>query len=159
MNAANFDFSPFPIKASEFPAGVLNHMEHGIIALLCDLRVAAGVPFIPSPIRGAHIRDSGNSQHSIKGGTRLSTATDFYVSWKSARAVYDLLLADPRVKGLGIYTDMMLYGVQGDMCMFHIDTRPNQLRWVGWRPDTKTPLRYVYNQAEMDRILTERAKW
>lgn len=160
MRASELDFNTIKnFLAHEWPEGVLEHMEADVIRVLQSIRFAAGYPVIPSPVPGAHVRHSySGSRHSTKNGTRLSDATDFYCEWPHAQRVWHTILGHPGVGGAGIYTDMMLRGTEGDACMFHIDLRPTRVVWVAWRQDRNSPMNYVYDKAEQQRILQERGK-
>ena len=153
------------IRQSEFPAGVLEHMDARIIQALSHLRTVVGKPLYPSPVFGAHIRHSiSNSRHSTRNGNRLADATDFFVAWEDAWAYLEAAEAHPDINGIGIYTDMLFGpGAEGTWAMIHIDCRPadSKLDWVGWREDRFHKLKYVYKQnsvAEYNRILNTRGK-
>lgn len=137
------------ISPNEFPAGVLDHMDAQVILVLSDLREDVGLPLMPSPIYGAHVRQTGGSRHSIDGGSRLSDATDFFCSWGAAWKYLDAARRHPQIGGIGIYTDMLfnprgLTPNEGDWAMIHIDLRPAHLEWVGWREDRSKPTQYIY---------------
>ena len=154
------------ISPNEFPAGVLDHMDAQVILVLSDLREDVGLPLMPSPIYGAHVRQTGGSRHSIDGGSRLSDATDFFCSWGAAWKYLDAARRHPQIGGIGIYTDMLfnprgLTPNEGDWAMIHIDLRPAHLEWVGWREDRNSKLKYVSLQndpLDYHRILAERGK-
>jgi hypothetical protein len=138
-------------------------MDARVIMALIDAREAlpASHAFTPSPVPEGHVRLTGNpaSRH-YAGNGRLSDATDFFVAWPHA---WDVLteLQGQHYGGIGIYTDMMLRGVPGDYCMFHIDLRPNRLLWVGWRDGRDQPTQYVYHNRDpltYHRLLAERGK-
>lgn len=133
------------LQPEEWPEGVLSEIEASVILVLSQLRTSSGVPFFPSPVAGAHVRAEGASQHSTQGGERLSRATDFYVHWHNADHVLEIARRHPAVGGLGIYDSLMLQGTPGDYCMFHIDTRPQRVPWVG---HGREPIEYVLQANE-----------
>lgn len=153
------------ITQSEFPAGVLEHMNANVIIALSDIRTEVGRPLFPSPVAGAHVRHTNTgSRHSTRNGQRLSDATDFFVAWEDAWAYLEAIERHPNINGVGIYTDMLFRaGPEGTWAMFHIDTRPadQKLDWVGWRETRNHSMKYVYKQqrlAEYNHILNTRGK-
>lgn len=147
-------FSP-----TEWPAGVLEHMDARVIQALVRIRntLPRDASFIPSPVPEAHVRHRARSpgtlngdRHSTDLGRRLVDATDFFVDWRWAWAAWEAILADPEVGGAGIYTDMIFGGTPRGRCMFHIDCRPNRVMWVGWRdaPVAGVPLKYTFWHSE-----------
>lgn len=153
------------ISQHEFPSGVLEHLDAGVVLALSHLRTTVGKPLYPSPIYGAHVRHRvSNSRHSTRDGRRLADATDFFVAWEDAWAYLEAAELHPEVNGVGIYTDMLFRsGPEGTWAMIHIDTRPaeRKLDWVGWRENKFHKLKYVYKQhdvAEYNRILNTRGK-
>lgn len=129
------------LNPSEWPGDVLQHMTETVILALSDLRTSTGVPMIPSPVEGAHVRQREcASRHCTQGG-RLSDATDFFVAWQHAPRVLLHAAHQGSIGGLGIYDRLMLRGTPGDFCMFHIDTRTQPVRWVG---HGREPVEYVY---------------
>lgn len=147
----------------EWPAGVLENMNATVILALSKARqaVPASHRMDPSPVPGSHVRKSGTSRHSTFGG-RLSDATDFFTDWAHAWDVHAALQRIPEIGGIGFYTDMMYRGTEGDRAMFHIDTRPERLNWVGWRTDRHSPTVYVYQHRDPLRyhhILATRGKY
>jgi len=165
-NAADKDWKGLitpRLSKDEWPEGTLERMNFRIIQLLSELRVLSGVPFFPSPVAGAHVRESGNSRHSTKEGLRLSDATDFFCAWEGAEIVLRKAKRIYGIGGIGIYTDAIFRdSSEGTWCLFHIDARPERLEWVGWRESVKHKTQYVYshtNPREYHRILAERARW
>lgn len=137
------------LRPEEWPDGVLKQMDAKVIMQLSMLREKTNVPMTPSPVAGAHVRETGNSQHSTQEGTRLSTATDFFVGWINAATVLHEAMAQQGIGGVGIYDKLMLQGTPGDFCMFHIDTRSDDIWWVGTGRD---PIEYVYAHQDPDRF-------
>ena len=130
------------LSRDEWPGDVLDHMTETVILALSDLRKTSGVAMIPSPVEGAHVRHRDcPSRHCTRNGSRLSDATDFFVQWQHAPRVLMCAMHQGSIGGLGIYDRMMLRGVPGDFCMFHIDTRTSPARWVG---HGREPVEYVY---------------
>lgn len=165
MRAAELNWSNIRrLSPTEWPRGVLEHMGARVILALSDARDALppSHAFMPSPVVGGHVRTTGNTANRhYAGNGRLSDATDFFVAWPHAWDVLTELQRHPNIGGIGIYTDMMLRGVPGDYCMFHIDMRPNRLLWVGWRESREQPTQYVYHNSAprmYHRLLYERGK-
>ena len=151
MRASEIPFGKYTRRFSptEWPEGVLDRMNPSVLFALFALRerMPPGAAFFPSPLPGAHVRDSGTSRHSIAGG-RLSDATDFFVEWSWAFRVWMEAIRMDEIGGLGIYTDMV-WKQPGRFAMFHIDTRPDQTLWLGWREGgVGTALEYVYFDKE-----------
>lgn len=149
------------LQKGEWPDGALARMNIRIIELMSELRERSGVAMFPSPVLGAHVRDSGSSRHATEG--RLSDATDFFCSWEGASRVLQEARRIYGIGGIGIYTDMIFRGQpEGVWCMFHIDARPERLEWVGWRESGKHTTQYVYfnsDPAGYHKVLAERARW
>ena len=163
MRASELNWQEIPnFSPGEWPAGVLEQMDARVIQVLAAVRqrLPRTHRMDPSPVPGAHVRATGTSRHSTQGG-RLSDATDFFMDWQHAWDALIALQAEPRIGGLGIYTDMMWSGREGDRCMFHIDTRPERVEWVAWRVSRDTPTVYV-NKArdplEYHRIIASRGQ-
>src|SRR5690554_1413737 len=105
MDAMTLNFSGTRFSPEEWPKdgsgrSVLEKMDASVIKALFELRES--VPddcFItPSPLVRAHIRnESTGSRHSLRGGTRLSDATDFYVPRKYANIVWLKALNNPNI--------------------------------------------------------------
>lgn len=150
------------ITKEEFPEGVLDWLDFEVIKVLALLRAKTAVPLMPSPVAGAHVRQVGTSQHSTKGGTRLSQGTDFFVRWKHAAHVLETARSIPEIGGLGFYTDMIYRGKENTYAMFHIDLRKDRIEWLGWREDRNAPTRYVYlgrYPKQYHKLLNDRARW
>ena len=130
------------LKADEWPEGVLDNMDEGIILAMSELRGVTGAPMWPSPIPRAHVRKSGNSMHSTKEGTRLSMATDFFIHWHDFLNVYTQAIRHPEIAGVGFYNAMRFRSEEpGEWCMVHIDLREDDLWWIG---AGREPVDYVY---------------
>ena len=131
-------FSP-----GEWPVGVLDQMDSGVIFALDTVRNEAGVIMRPSPVPEAHVRDSGASRHSTQGGTRLSDATDVFVwdSWEDALKVWQEAQRVPELGGIGIYVNRK-WGEP--MPMLHFDCRPDRLLWVCRTNPTTGKDQYIY---------------
>ena len=85
------------------PNGVLDHIDSRVITALLAGRQICGVPFIPSPVFGAHVRFDGSktSQHYAMG--RLSTGTDFFCAHNSdAHGILNDLQRVPDINGIGV---------------------------------------------------------
>lgn len=117
-------FSP-----GEWPGGVLEQMNPSIIYALSAARNDSGVPVMPSPVAGAHVRQHGTSRHSTMGGSRLSDATDVFVpgGWAQAVALWQAAQRVPEIGGIGIYANKRWVR---PMPMLHLDTRKDRLLWV-----------------------------
>lgn len=165
MRASDLDWTAIArFTPSEWPAGVLDQMSARVILALDSARNALpeSHQLRPSPVAGAHVRLTGTSRHSTRNGQRLSDATDFFCDWSHAARVLQALRRVPEIGGIGIYTDMVWGGVDGDRCMFHIDCRPDRLEWVGWRQSRRDAIQYVYLSHEPARyhaILSQRGGW
>jgi len=149
MKASELDWSSkvHPnLSRDEWPGDVLEHMTETVILAQSDLRKSSGVPMIPSPVEGAHVRHREcSSRHCTRNGKRLSDATDFFVRWEHAPRVLLYATHQGSIGGLGIYDRMMLRGTPGDFCMFHIDTRNDRVCWVG---HGREPVEYVYSHED-----------
>lgn len=152
------------LTPGEWPAGVLERMDGRVIEALSDIRKALPDPYaiIPSPVGGAHVRTSGSvlSRHYVGDG-RLADATDFFMQWDHVWLALQVAQQHPDIGGIGIYTDAMLRGQEGDYAMVHIDLRPQRLQWVAWRQDRDHPTEYVYlltDPLRYHRILAERGR-
>lgn len=148
LNFKGQRFSPNEWPTDENGECVLSRMNASVIEALFDLRQS--VPddcFItPSPLVGAHIRTaSTGSRHSLRGGVRLSDATDFYVPRRYAHLVWLKALSNPNIGGVGIYQHSFLNGNLNDYTLFHIDTRPQEEAtcWVGARNNRNEPFTYI----------------
>ena len=164
QTAADLNWNQIPrFSPNEFPPGVLTRMDPSVILTLSDIRTALpdNAFITPSPVPGAHVRDRGTIRHGTDHGRRLSNATDFFMDWGHAWAAWQVILANPNVGGAGIYPDMLWGGQQGARCMFHIDTMPQRMVWVGYRLTPSDSTRYVYLHHEplkFHKIIAERAK-
>lgn len=163
MKASELDWSKLPnFSAGEWPTGVLEHMDARVIEALQRGRAKLPAQFAmhPSPLPRAHVRDTGDSQHSTQGGTRLSTATDFFMKWDTVWDAWAVFLADPEVGGVGIYVDTWLGDDSITRPMLHVDARPERLMWVCWRKGGKDGrIVYTYHHQEprlFHRMLAER---
>ena len=136
------------LSPHEWPDGALEWMAPRVILELSSLRKQAGVPMYPSPVLGAHVRHrtrraGDGDRHATDNGSRLSDATDFFVRWGDAPAVYRLAQAIPGIRGIGIYDAMMLRGTPGDFCMFHIDAPDEHAGRALWVGHGREPVEYV----------------
>lgn len=165
MKASDLDWGEVPnFSLHEWPSGVLDQMDARVIRALANARLALppSHKLNPSPVAAAHVRATGASRHSTQGGHRLSDATDFFCDWAHASRTLQSLRRTPEIGGIGIYTDMIFSGKEGDRCMFHIDCRPERLEWVGWRQSRRDPINYVYlagDPIEYHLVLAERGRW
>lgn len=162
------------LSQGEWPQGVLEYVAADLILAVSDLRDEVGLPIIPSPLQGGHIRFQprrpGNFNgdcHSVDQANPLSTAGDFFCTWEAAWKYLTAAEQHPKIKGIGVYTDMVFRtGVEGDYAMLHFDLRDTPhpypfLQWVGWREHRQAPMQYVYKQFDpvgYHRILSVRAK-
>lgn len=114
------------LQPHEWPDGVIDQMSPRILMTAVRLRQDSGVTMIPSPIPEAHVRQSGGSRHSTKGGLRLSDATDFFIPSRPDAIIRLLQAAQriPEIGGLGIYWDTK------PSVMIHIDGRPERIEWL-----------------------------
>lgn len=131
----------------EWPGDVLDHMTRSIVITAQEVRSESGVPMIPSPVEGAHVRfEDGTSRHAVgvSGTLRKSDATDLYLVdnadagklWQAAQRVNS-------VGGFGLYFDTVYDGEP--RVMFHIDNRNPRLLWVCPARDRATQKRtYIY---------------
>lgn len=134
-------------SASEWPGNVIDVMAPRLFHMaLFPLRIACGFAMWPSAFESAHVRPSGDSRHSTKGGTRLSDATDMHVrTYAQLMRVFMEALAIPAIGGIGLYFDT-------NTPMFHIDTRPERLVWI--RVDGE----YIYLNNDPIRFFIELGK-
>ena len=141
-------------KASEWPGRVTRKMEPSLFHELFSLRneVPDWCGMIPSPLAEAHVRAEGSSRHSTKGNTRLSDATDLFVSWKALWPIFNEAQRHS-FGGIGLYLDTHLGGK--DMPMIHLDMRSDRLIWVRYKG-----VYYYYNNdpIEFFRILSTYGK-
>ena len=158
----------------EWPEGVLEHVAADLILAVSELRTEVGLPIIPSPLQGGHVRFSPRSPghfngdcHSVDKENPLSTAGDFFCTWEAAWRYLAAAEKHPKIKGIGVYTDMVFRtSTEGDYAMLHFDLRDTPhpysfLQWVGWRENRKAPMQYVYKQFDpvtYHHILSIRAK-
>ena len=140
------------LKPDEWPENVLDHLEARTVLTLSELREDVKRPAFPSPVYGAHVRHrvrspgaSNGDRHATDDDRRLSDATDFFVHWRDAQAYFRAVQRHPKIGGNGVYNRMMLRGTPGDFCMFHVDSRPERVNWVG---DGREPVIYVMETAE-----------
>ncbi|WP_019024095.1 MULTISPECIES: hypothetical protein [unclassified Thioalkalivibrio] len=157
-------FSPWEWPRGEEEGGPLEYQDAGLILLVSEVRqsLPSTHRMDPHPLVGGHWRPSGRSRHSIEGrNPALSDAIDLYMDWAFVWDAWAAFQRHPDVGAVGIYTDQMYSGTEGDRAMLHIDLRPERLLWVGWRPNRNHPLRYVYHHTdplEFHRLLAYRAK-
>jgi hypothetical protein len=114
------------LQPTEWPTGTIEKMDPKILNAAIDLRIESGVSMTPSPIYKGHVRQNGNSRHSIKEGKRLSDATDFFVK-SDVKSIYRIIQSIkniPEIRGWGVYFDTK------PSVMFHIDCRPDCLNWL-----------------------------
>lgn len=112
-------------KKEDWPEGAVDQMEERLFNdILFPLRQISRVPMWPSSLLGAHIRESGNSRHSTKGGTRKSDATDMHVgNYVRMMMVYNAAQTIDAIGGIGVYFNT-------NTPMFHVDGREDRLIWV-----------------------------
>ena len=138
MKAIDIKDWPKQFTVNDWPNGVLEKMDGNLLTeCLFPLRQNSGVPMWPSSLYGAHIRETGKSQHSIEGG-RLATATDMHVS-TIERMIKVMSIADamPSIAGIGIYFDTKTP-------MIHIDSRETPLMWLCYKEKGKRI--YLYRE-------------
>jgi hypothetical protein len=114
------------LQPTEWPNGTIEKMDPKILKAAIALRTESGIPMTPSPIYKGHVRQNGNSRHSIKEGKRLSDATDFFVK-SDVKSIYKIIQSISTVleiRGWGVYFDTK------PSVMFHIDCRPDCLEWI-----------------------------
>ena len=153
MNALELNFKGKKFSPEEWPTdangkSVLASMSPDVIKALFELRES--VPddcfIIPSPLVRAHVRnESTGSRHSLKGGKRLSDATDFYVPRKYAHLAWLQAMNHPHIGGVGIYQHSFLNGNYDGYTMLHIDTRPKSEAscWVASRNSSNESFQYI----------------
>lgn len=177
MKASELDFSKIDkLSYNEYPVGVLDRMSSKIIELQAKIRsLSPDFVMIPSPVFGAHVRDSSKSAHSTSWdgapNSRLSTATDFYTSWSAVPKIWEWAQSVPELGGFGLYLDTFYDGVSRPL--FHIDTmesRGQRLVWLRYCryntfhvPGKKKDSKYVYQSTDWGKfhtVLAEAAiKW
>lgn len=127
------------LQPHEWPAGVIEDMDPLLFNdCLFPLRIASGVPMAPSPLVEAHVRTKGSSRHSLKGGQRLSDASDLFIpSERTAVAkVLREALRISQIGGIGIYWDT------NPSVMIHVDHRPERVLWIRVDGD------YIYESSD-----------
>lgn len=153
MNALDLNFKVTKFSMEEWPIddngqSVLKSMSPDVIKALFELResVPDDCLMIPSPLVRAHIRsEPTGSRHSLKGGSRLSDATDFYVPRRYANIAWIQAMMHPQIGGVGIYQHSFLNGNYDGYTMLHIDTRPrSEARcWVASRNSPNNSFKYI----------------
>lgn len=162
------------LSQKEWPKGVLEHVAADLILAVSELRTEVGLPIIPSPLQGGHVRfrsrrpgELNGDCHSVDQDNPLSTAGDFFCTWEAAWRYLAAAEKHPKIKGIGVYTDMVFRtGIEGDYAMLHFDLRETPhpysfLQWVGWRESRNMYMQYVYKQFDpvvYHHILSVRAK-
>ena len=164
MNRAiDLDFTGSNFRKDEWPnyKFVLSNMSESVFENLFDFRESLNSAVYPSPLEEAHVRDrNSDSRHDIRGGQRLSDATDVFVERRLAKKAYSILLATPSIRGLGIYRHSVFNGETDKFTMFHIDTRPQNYvsLWVADRETSEDNFEYTSYQADFRgyfRVLTK----
>lgn len=153
QSATNFsDIHNRFIKKNEFPDGVIDWLHSDVIQQLESFRRAlpSDCYFTPSPLPTAHIRQTGNSQHSINSNQQLSVATDIFVPAKYWWKVY--CLASRYFNGIGFYLDMVQN--RKNTPMFHFDLREFPVIWTHGDEEYK----YTAKQIAKD-LLKASLKW
>lgn len=148
MKAAQLHWSQIKhFSPSEWPLGVLQHMDARIVLALASVR--SSLPndhrMTPSPIKAAHIRAEGSptSRHSI-ANNRLADATDIFMhSWAHAYAAWTKAIAHPDLGGVGFYLDKTLAG--SNKPMLHFDCRPEKTLWVCHKGPTGDVYTYLHH--------------
>ena len=138
-------------NANEFPGGVLENLEAGLVLTLNAIRkrVPESASWTPSPLFSAHIRDDDSgSRHNIQGGERLADATDGFVTWPYLQHYFIELNRHPEIGGFGIYPDMTYGGKFRSRPMIHVDLRLERICWVATRDEPNDELEYTYLHAE-----------
>jgi len=138
MNALEIEEWPAQFKASDWPEGVLKSMSAKLFTdCVFALRNRSSIPMWPSALPQAHVRVEGNSQHSTRGGFRLSTATDLHVA-TYARMISAMGYAEriPAIGGVGIYFNT-------NTPMIHIDMRITPLTWLRTKDGV-----YIYRESD-----------
>ena len=157
MRASELDWAELPnFSASEWPDGVLDHMDAQVVDVLQAIRRNTG-PLHPSPVERAHVRhEESSSRHSTMGKARLSIATDVFCQWSDAPGVVTEALWSPTVWGIGVYDAMRFRGGEpGDWCMVHIDVRGESERSC-WIARGRDPVQYETVQPiDLFRFVTE----
>jgi len=120
------EFSP-----SEWPSDCTQDMEPSLFTdCLFPLRINSGVPMTPSPLLEAHVRNKGESRHSLRGGRRKSDASDLFIGTNRqdvARVLREAFRIG-QIGGFGLYPTTQLDGKRN--VMIHIDHRPERLVWL-----------------------------
>ena len=148
--AASIDWTQIQrFSQQEWPAGVLHHMQAGVILALADIR--ASLPedhrMTPSPDPAAHIRSSGTSRHSLTNG-RLSDATDIFMdTWAHAYAAWEKAMHHPDIGGVGFYLSKWIGSPDNIRPMLHFDCREEKMFWVCYRDDDGAQ-HYVYHHRD-----------
>jgi hypothetical protein len=138
MRASELDFTSLAHFApSEFPEGVLEHVDARLIQRLDEFRDRLGQPIYPSPLAAGWYRTTGStgSRHYAVG--RISDAGDIFPRGNAVNAVL-VALRQRCWGGIGIYFDT--HGPDGTPWpMLHLDLRPGQqVLWM------RQAGRYVY---------------
>ena len=143
MKASELDWGELPnFSPEEWPGGVLSQMSADLVLCVQEVRRHTG-PLYPSPVAGAHVRDSGASRHSTEGGERLSDATDLFCEWRHVSDIVAEALAHPGINGIGLYNAMIFRGGEpGDWAMVHLDARPPS-EAACWLGVGREPVRYT----------------
>jgi len=118
------------IEKHEFPEGVVEWQDPAAFIMFRQVRAATGCAMTPSPDPEAHVRhnDDGESEHSTRGRSRMSTAGDFFIRANQVSTFWVRAQAVSGLGGLGLYFDTQLDGE--DRPLVHIDTRRGRLLWV-----------------------------
>lgn len=139
-------------KATEWPAGTLEHMSADVIKLCQRIRSSTlySKKIKPSPIATAHVRFDGShtSRHYAAG--RLSDATDVFIEGDPRNFLMAALACE--AGGIGIYLDTELSGKPHPMA--HIDLRHQPVCWVRVNKNE-----YVYLRNEPDRFWELLRNW
>lgn len=138
-SAASLDWRSIDyFSASEFPIGVLEHLEADYVVELSEYRHRLGHPISPSPLSDGWFRLDGSeiSRHYAVG--RLSDAGDLFPHCDIRDALM-VALGCEWWGGIGVYLDT--HGPTGKpQPMLHLDRRAKRVIWMRYEG------RYIYPQ-------------
>ncbi|MCV6589688.1 MAG: hypothetical protein OIF57_11730 [Marinobacterium sp.] len=124
---------------SEFPGGVLDHVEGALIMALDDFRALLGQPIVPSPVPGGWCRNDGSTTSRHYAVERLSDAGDIFPQCDIRTALLHALGCE-WFGGIGVYLDTT--GPSGKPeAMLHLDMRPERVLWLRYEGRYIYPLR------------------
>jgi len=135
MKASELNPNAYPSFPEFKTYGIpLEHIDAHYLVIAQTIRNKYGIPMTPSPVTGGFVRFDGNVLSRHYAVNRLSDAGDWFPKKGCCLELFEYLLTESAIGGLGLYADTHFNSKDDPYPLIHFDLRPlkdgKKVLWV-----------------------------